>query len=88
MEFRLKPWAETGRLKLGLSEPATWKNSLGQIWLPKIMKLIRDELLDVTKILVLESDHSKYYSPQCNKFFKRLSGKAATDGSIKTEILT
>jgi len=41
------------------------------------MKLIEGQFMDATKILVLESDRSDYYSPQCNKFFKRLSGKSS-----------
>ena len=40
----------------GTIATTNWKNSLGHNWLLKIMKFIGGELLDVTKILVLELD--------------------------------
>jgi len=52
LEVRLKAWTETGMVAT-----TVWKNSLGHNWLLKILKFIGSELLDVIKILVLESDH-------------------------------
>ena len=73
--IEVKSLGKTVRLKLGLLQPSIWKHSLGQIWLLKIMKFIGGEHLDVLKFLVLELNRSEYYSPQCNKIFKRLSGE-------------
>ena len=59
--------------KIGTVATTVWKNFLGHNSLLKIMKFIGSELLDVTKIPVLESAHCEQHGPQCNKFFKGLS---------------
>ena len=44
-------------VETGTVATTVWKNSLGHNGLLKILEFIGGELLDVKKILVLESDH-------------------------------